>query len=436
MSKYGNMRESNGFSKYLLEETLTEHDASMDHPFMKSVYERTFTPEAYVKYLASQLTIFQTMENLVQEQIKKDPKNPINDLFDPELNRTEAIREDMNFYKDIGWGMSEESGKSVMMYVALLREDTANSVECLLIHHLLQYLGILSGGQYLSQMISKRLDADNIAHENGKGVKLYKFPSLKASQMSKRVQAYMDKVDQLQLKSSHASLVECAKAIYQLILDNFEECHAVQASKLAAKPVEKETKKETGEDNDMKLTLEELKQYDGKKNKRIIFSIRKVLYDVTAGEAFYGPEGGYHMFAGHDCTKCLGSMNLGVDNLNDLSYEPTGKELETLKGWEEKLGAKYPKCGVLIGGTASGTSKSSTSSGKDQKAACPLSGATEGSCPFSAGSKDKEEQKECPWPFILLHDPARGLSAKYFLHNTAAAVMIVGCLIGSYFAAK
>eukprot|EP00729_Bicosta_minor_P014429 gene14429-30793_t len=141
-----------------------------------------------------------------------------------------------------------------------------------------------------------------------------------------------------------------------------------------------------------KVTLEELAQYTGKGGSRILMSINRTVYDVTSGASFYGPEGGYAMFAGHDCTKCLSIMDLKPENLNDLDFKPSDDtEAKTLKDWEEKLGKKYPAVGTVVG---------------------------------DAGATKKKG--ECPWPFIWLHDPMRALEAKHATKNLMAAVAFAG----------
>lgn len=72
---------------------------------------------------------------------------------------------------------------------------------------------------------------------------------------------------------------------------------------------------------------------------RIIWSVQ---YDVTEGKSFYGPDGGYHMFAGHDCTRCLGTMDLKPSALDDLGYSPENeKQAKVLSDWVAKMATKY-----------------------------------------------------------------------------------------------
>jgi predicted heme/steroid binding protein len=63
-------------------------------------------------------------------------------------------------------------------------------------------------------------------------------------------------------------------------------------------------KSETPEGPVRTFTKEELAKYDGSDPTLPIYlSIRGRVYDVTAGRSHYGPEGGYHGFAGRDASR-------------------------------------------------------------------------------------------------------------------------------------
>lgn len=103
------------------------------------------------------------------------------------------------------------------------------------------------------------------------------------------------------------------------------------------------------ESTEMKeFTLEELSLYVGKDNSPIYIALRGMVYDVTSGAAFYGPEGGYAMFAGRDASKCLAKMSFETQELNkqDLS-DLTEEENKTLNDWIEKYEKKYKKIGTI-----------------------------------------------------------------------------------------
>lgn len=105
-------------------------------------------------------------------------------------------------------------------------------------------------------------------------------------------------------------------------------------------------------------TPEELRGYDGtsqgKENGRILFAIRRKVYDVSAGRSFYGPGGPYAIFAGRDAsrglakqsfeTEMLTPLDEPIDDLKDL----TTADWDNLKDWEGHFGGKYIVCGDYI----------------------------------------------------------------------------------------
>merc|ERR1712032_718463 len=98
----------------------------------------------------------------------------------------------------------------------------------------------------------------------------------------------------------------------------------------------------------VELTLAELHGYTGEDDGRILMSIKSELLDVSAGREIYGPGGGYSLFAGRDVTRCLGTMSLESENLDDLRWRPNSAgEEETVKQWLDKLKDKYPVAGRL-----------------------------------------------------------------------------------------
>lgn len=96
------------------------------------------------------------------------------------------------------------------------------------------------------------------------------------------------------------------------------------------------------------FTAASLRPFDGTAGKPVYLALCGVVYDVTAGAAFYGPGGGYAMLGGRDASRALAKMSLdasdverpGVDDLND-------KEKAALESWCSKMQEKYPVVGRL-----------------------------------------------------------------------------------------
>ena len=67
------------------------------------------------------------------------------------------------------------------------------------------------------------------------------------------------------------------------------------------------------------MTEEELRKYDGSNRFLPIYiGVNGSIYDVTASPHFYGPGGGYHVFAGRDSTRSFITGCFDEDYTSDL----------------------------------------------------------------------------------------------------------------------
>ncbi|KAI6012204.1 cytochrome b5-like heme/steroid binding domain-containing protein [Pisolithus marmoratus] len=101
-------------------------------------------------------------------------------------------------------------------------------------------------------------------------------------------------------------------------------------------------------------TPKSLSKYDGKDGGRILLAISNMVFDVTAGRNFYGPDGMYGNFAGRDASRGMAKQSFALemltpidqplDKLEDLDQE----EIENMRGWIEHFSNKYVICGKLV----------------------------------------------------------------------------------------
>mmetsp|Transcript_20730 Transcript_20730/g.43216 ORF Transcript_20730/g.43216 Transcript_20730/m.43216 type:complete len:291 (-) Transcript_20730:28-900(-) len=70
----------------------------------------------------------------------------------------------------------------------------------------------------------------------------------------------------------------------------------------------------------------------------IYLSVKGVVYDVSSGSDFYGPGGGYAMFAGKECGVALAKMSFDLELLNNFQFDDLNfGEKETLNDWIVKF---------------------------------------------------------------------------------------------------
>ncbi|NXQ44474.1 PGRC2 protein, partial [Catharus fuscescens] len=92
------------------------------------------------------------------------------------------------------------------------------------------------------------------------------------------------------------------------------------------------------------FSLEQLREFDGARNPRILLAVNGKVFDVTKGSKFYGPEGPYGIFAGRDASRGLATFCLDKDALKD-EYDDLSDlnavQMESVREWEMQFKGKF-----------------------------------------------------------------------------------------------
>ncbi|CAK9041070.1 Damage response protein 1, partial [Durusdinium trenchii] len=342
MSKYGALSRSEGHSKWFLQKTLLEHDKSMDHPWMQMIYKQVFSLKQYASWLVLNRGLFKALEAKLDTE-------PICRVHDEGLLRTAALEADLRRLLGPNW--EEESEKiasnssALKQYLQSLEKDAENS-NLLLAHHFLQYNAVLSGGAYLGKMVSEKLCVPHGAP----GVKFYAFDGVAAGKESVRVQKYLQDFDQIEMGDEiRLPMLRAMKRIYaatETMMSEIFELNPVKGISYRSSQDTPAAEKAEPCAEQLELTLDELQGFQGQDGGRILIGIGGELLDVSSGRELYGPGGGYAILAGHDVTRCLATMSLEPDHLDDFEWKPdTPEDEEALKAWRERLKEKYPLAG-------------------------------------------------------------------------------------------
>ncbi|KAG6334817.1 hypothetical protein ID866_4269 [Astraeus odoratus] len=101
-------------------------------------------------------------------------------------------------------------------------------------------------------------------------------------------------------------------------------------------------------------TPKTLAKYDGRDCGRILLAINGIVFDVTSGRNFYGPEGMYGNFAGRDASRGMAKQSFDMEMLTPID-QPLDKledlapdEIENMRGWIDHFSNKYIICGKLV----------------------------------------------------------------------------------------
>ena len=135
--------------------------------------------------------------------------------------------------------------------------------------------------------------------------------------------------------------------------------YAWTGSTLNNGPVGKDEEEEEDEpDPPRNFTSKQLLHFNGEKDpksgedKPIYLSLNGTVFDVSSGRNFYGPDGPYEAFAGHECGVALAKMSFDKEHLDDIEgcNQLNFGEKNELEGWIEKFTyyRPYPIKGRLI----------------------------------------------------------------------------------------
>ena len=131
-----------------------------------------------------------------------------------------------------------------------------------------------------------------------------------------------------------------------------------QSEEPTKRTVEAEDLEEEDPDPPRNFTQKQLAHFDGKidektqEPKPVYLSLNGTVFDVTKGKSFYGPDGPYELFAGHECGVALAKMSFDAEYLDDLEGCKTLNfgEKDELENWINKFEhwRGYPIMGRLI----------------------------------------------------------------------------------------
>lgn len=374
--------DARGHSSWFLTRTNKEHQATMEHPWMKTIYAKTFDKKAYAQYLASQYHIFREMEALCEVHKKEWPLPAV---YDELLHRTRGLEKDLEFWCGAGWQQSVATPSAkTAQYLQQLRGDSGDAW-LLLCHHFLQYNAVLSGGQFLGGMVSARAEGEPdfrsavAAMGPSAGAALYDFaPECRPTHA--RVQRYIEAVDQLEISAElRDRMLACMRVVYAQLLALFDEAYAVAPTEGISYSASKAQAAGSGgsaassssgggagaggggggpkvppppmEPSERAFTAAELLQHDGQRDGLpILTSVLGRVYDVTVGKEFFGRGGPYEMFAGHDGTYNLAVMSLKKQTLDKFDYELDDEDKECLADWIAYFDNRYSRPIGTLGG--------------------------------------------------------------------------------------
>lgn len=161
-------------SEELKTHTAAAHSAAEDSSFVAELMGGTLDAAALVSLLDQSLVIYRALENALAAHVDHPQ---LGAFIDPKLARVAALEADMAFHHGADWEAQLADGRieivpATRAYADALENLGAESIEFLLAHHYVRYMGDLSGGQIIQRLVQRHY---GIADE---GLNFYTFPEI------------------------------------------------------------------------------------------------------------------------------------------------------------------------------------------------------------------------------------------------------------------
>mmetsp|Transcript_15563 Transcript_15563/g.25258 ORF Transcript_15563/g.25258 Transcript_15563/m.25258 type:complete len:524 (-) Transcript_15563:52-1623(-) len=333
------------FSQALKTGTAESHTAAENVHFVNNFIKGIIDRELYMDLLTGLYHTYITLEALLEEHA---PTHFPTLHFPKELSRTEALKEDMEYWHGLNWENKLECrtpSPAVQDYMDRMEEVGRIDPLLLLSHAYTRYLGDLSGGKVLSRIARRALNLSR----GYDGLQFYNFDDIKSAKLFK--DKYRQALDELVLESDQVGrLVAEANVAFALNMRVFEELD-VKGGVVGAR---------------VRNVREALSYYD------VEMEEQKKGNRRDRSESFSVKEG-----ASEEEAKCPFGFK-GGSNPHGPSVSSTSKEAAD----DAKVAVKEQDA-PLTSSSASGAMlrKETTSTGGGR----------------------------CPWPFVFFHDPLMGM---------------------------
>ena len=142
-------------SKQLKEGTKKSHSAAENTKFVRGFLKGVVNEEEYRKLLTNFWYVYDTMEQRIKET--KDPLATVLHKYQPILNRTAFLEQDLRYYYGPMWREKQIPSEACNTYCYRINEIAEKDPYLLIAHHYTRYIGDLSGGQILKNIAQKAL---------------------------------------------------------------------------------------------------------------------------------------------------------------------------------------------------------------------------------------------------------------------------------------
>lgn len=198
----------------LREGTSKSHTMAENVNFIKSFLGGVIDKNSYVEMLSKLYFVYEAIEKAMEDNKEHEYIKPI---YFPVLNRTESLREDLEFHYGKNWLDDNQPSAATLDYVNRINQISKEKPQLLVAHAYTRYLGDLSGGQIL-----KKIAQRGMGLQGSKGLAFYEFNEIVDE--SKFKFDYKAALDSLPIKDNEApQIIAEANIAFTLNMNIFSE---------------------------------------------------------------------------------------------------------------------------------------------------------------------------------------------------------------------
>lgn len=204
---------SQDLAERLREGTKHSHTAAENTAYMKCFLKGIVEREPFRKLLANLYLVYSTLEEALRQHLDTPA---VGGLYFSELNRTANLEKDLAFYYGDNWREEITPLPAGQVYVDRIREIAETDPALLIAHAYTRYMGDLSGGQALKNIVRSAL---NLPPDRGTGLHEFEqIPTVEARRAFK--EKYRQALNSLPIEDETIQrIVEEANYAFQLNRD-------------------------------------------------------------------------------------------------------------------------------------------------------------------------------------------------------------------------
>ncbi|XP_078093687.1 heme oxygenase 1-like [Mustelus asterias] len=212
----------NDLSEALKLATQESHELAENSEFMRNFQKGQVTREQFELLLDSLYFIYTALEEEIERNKDHPAFAPL--YFPAELNRKEALEQDLEYFHGPGWRSRIECPRATGKYMSRIQEVGRRAPELLVAHTYIRYLGDLSGGQVLKKVAQKALQLPS----TGEGVAFFTFD--RVTNATKFKQLYRSRMNTLEIsRETKGKILDEANRAFQLNVEVFAELQQLKA---------------------------------------------------------------------------------------------------------------------------------------------------------------------------------------------------------------